>query len=300
MTQSRQSAADGKRRGKVPSPSQNGDAPASHLVHPDKTLGTAGNGDVGPGQRARESGKGRATSRIRFPSFEVTNPHLMSSKELARVVVVYLVCVSAGAVVVIVIFDQLVDVLAAHSKELKGLNLAEVRTTVLGVWVLTAIGWAARTISKWPRRGQPPGWDESGQDWTDSQELLGSDPTRYHDSETAHPSCSSPFPRVCTRLEPRTQPRHGGRCAESGPSGEHCDDARRGVNPVKRKHPGNQRGKTRGKHDDDYRTDDPPSRVDQPGQGERTSRRMAREVPDVVTRSPCRCRSHQNHPIRDT
>jgi len=131
--------------------------------------------------RARES-YNTTTSQIRRGRLELGNPHLMSPKQLARAVLPYLVVMTARGAVILaggaaaaVMFRQLVDVLAAHSKELRLLNFGELRTTIWGVWIITAIGLAGRALYRLPHRGQRSESDESSQDWSDLQELADRD-----------------------------------------------------------------------------------------------------------------------------
>ena len=115
----------------------------------------------GPVRQERGSG-GRTASRIRFLNLELTNPHQMTPAEIATFLVLYLALMAGAGVVVIVLFDHLLDALAAHASQLRQLNPSEVETTIYGVWGFIGIALAARTILRLTRRNEPADENDPG------------------------------------------------------------------------------------------------------------------------------------------
>lgn len=180
----------------APSPAGDGSILAPALVNSSKsssrTVKGASESGTSPGPKAQSDragahrhsghppvdGRGpdsgnRTASRFRFLNLvEVTNPHLMASREIGTLLLLfagtlclYLLLIAAVAVVAIVMFHDLVSTLAAHSSQLRRLNPEEFRTTVLGVWGFTGLALAARTFNRWPRRREnAPGSTERDED----------------------------------------------------------------------------------------------------------------------------------------
>jgi len=87
-----------------------------------------------------------AESRLRLGPIEIRNAHRMTSKEVCKLLWVNLTLISAFAGAFIILFDNLLETLAAHSNQLAHLDPKLVVITIVGVFAFMGISVVTKAI----------------------------------------------------------------------------------------------------------------------------------------------------------
>lgn len=216
-----------------------------------------------PAERPRSKDDGTRT-RIRLGPIDIRDGHRMSLKQICTFLVLISALTSAFAAGLIILFDNVLDTLAAHSSQLARLDPKLVSTTIVGVFAFMGISVTTRAVLHWARGRHSPREEQSTETKAELDELRShggkkaSELTRTALLVVSASRLGTPQRSLQTcHCEGRTTPRH---------SGQGSDDDCRDLWPLKRKDPRKNYGKNEADNDDDHRTHSAPCRIDQPGQ----------------------------------
>lgn len=122
-----------------------------------------------PAKRARDK-DGETRSHIRLGPIDIRDGHRMSFKQVCQFLLLILTLMSAFIVALIILFDNVLDTLAAHSRQLAQLNPKLVSTAIVGVFAFMGISVATRAILHWAKSRQSPDEEQPSGAWAELDE----------------------------------------------------------------------------------------------------------------------------------
>jgi hypothetical protein len=216
----------------------------------------------------------------------------MSFKQVCTFLFLVSTLTSAFIIGLIILFDNVLDTLAAHSNQLARLNPDLVRTTIIGVFAFMGVSVAARVVMRWTQGRNSPRQEQTTEVETEFDELWITKPREADTSELARAAlitvaipCPSPAKRSL-------QARHGDGRTRSGHGRQSCDDDRRNLRPIKREGSRQDSGKSEAYDYDDYCTHGAPRHIDQPRKDEGASGEASSETRVGAARTHNRSACH--------
>jgi hypothetical protein len=100
-------------------------------------------------------------SRLRLGPIEIKNFHRMTFKQVCTLISVILTLVSVFIAASVILFDNLLDTLAAHSNQLAHLDPKLVTTAIVGVFTFMGISLATKAILNVTQSRRSPSEDQS-------------------------------------------------------------------------------------------------------------------------------------------
>lgn len=100
-------------------------------------------------------------SRLRLGPIEIRNAHRMTLKQVCKLLLVIVTVMSAFIGASIILFDNLLNTLAAHSNQLEHLDPKLVAMTIVGVFTFMGISVATKAILSMTQSRRSPGEEQS-------------------------------------------------------------------------------------------------------------------------------------------
>jgi hypothetical protein len=95
-------------------------------------------------------------SHIRLGPIDIRDGHRMSFRQVCTFLILVSIIMSAFVVALIILFDNVLDTLAAHSSQLSHLNPDLVSTTIVGVFGFMGVSLATRAVLRWAQTRRSP------------------------------------------------------------------------------------------------------------------------------------------------
>ena len=134
----------------------------------------------------------RTSTHIRLGPIDIRDGHRMSLKQIFTFLVLISALTSAFVAGLIILFDNVLDTLAAHSSQLARLDPKLVSATIVGVFAFMGVSVATRAVLHWARSRSSPGEKQSTETKAEFEEL-GATEARKRQGRPG-PPCSSSRP----------------------------------------------------------------------------------------------------------